>query len=387
MKIGIISDLHLGYRQYGLKDRENDFYTQYKKCIKTIVEEECDYAIFAGDIFDTHKPSPVAINIFGTGLSLLNKNNISVFNIVGNHTQLQVKDYFEPDKLFLGKYDYHILSEEYTFTNNGLFICGLPYYANHSLDKLKEQISILNNEAAQHKCSILVLHQEFQEYCGFTGAHLSINDIDISNFDVVICGHIHSRDIDTIDDLLYIQPGSIERMNMTESEDEKKMGKGVTILEINDDYQCFTNFIRIECPRKIFSEKIIVSDDIDITNASFQNILDKLDDEESIVSMKVYDEYGYLELCKDWSSRISDATLMARMTYYNEQEMNIANVDNIDHGLTPLGALKHAVSDWDSDKQDLAIDLFLKLSSDDKEVVVSAAKLTSDYLEKHYDNL
>ena len=72
MKIGIISDLHLGYRQYGLKDRENDFYTQYKKCIKTIVEEECDYAIFAGDIFDTHKPSTVAINIFGTGLSLLN---------------------------------------------------------------------------------------------------------------------------------------------------------------------------------------------------------------------------------------------------------------------------------------------------------------------------
>ena len=29
MKIGILSDLHLGYRQYGSVDREEDFYQQF----------------------------------------------------------------------------------------------------------------------------------------------------------------------------------------------------------------------------------------------------------------------------------------------------------------------------------------------------------------------
>ena len=223
-KIGIISDLHLNYRQYGLKDREEDFYYQYHLCITECIEKKCDIVIMAGDIFDNHNPSPKAIDVFEQGLNNLNKNGITVLNIVGNHTQLQVKDHFPPDSLFKQKYDYCLLDSKHLFKDDNLFICGLPYYANHSLEKLKKHIVSFNEMASEYDVSILVLHQEFQEYCGFTGAHMSINDIKIDNFDFVICGHIHSRIIDKINDkTTYIQPGSIERMNSKEALDEEKV--------------------------------------------------------------------------------------------------------------------------------------------------------------------
>lgn len=257
MKIGVMSDLHLGYRQYGLIDREEDFYKQYELCILQCIAYECDIVIIAGDIFDTHKPSPKSIHVFEAGIKALNKNEIIVLNIVGNHTQLQVKDHFSPDKLFEDKYEYFLLDEGFAFNKN-IFICGLPYYANHSLDKLKKHIAKYNEIAKDQKFSILVLHQEFQEYCGFTGAHMSINDIEIDNFDYVICGHIHSRVIDMHGKVAFIQPGSIERMNTKEAQDEVENGKGITIIEIDDTDpdSNYTDFVRIENFRKIFSEEV-----------------------------------------------------------------------------------------------------------------------------------
>ena len=41
-RIGIISDLHLNYRQYGLKDREEDFYKQYHSVILECINYDCD---------------------------------------------------------------------------------------------------------------------------------------------------------------------------------------------------------------------------------------------------------------------------------------------------------------------------------------------------------
>lgn len=385
MNIGIISDLHLGYRQYGLKDREHDFYDQYLKCIQAIVDNDCEIAIFAGDIFDTHKPSPLAINKFAEGLSILNKHNIHVVGIIGNHTQLQVKDHFEPDRLFEDKYNYDILDETHSYTHNDVCIYGLPFYPNHSLDQFKKCVSKLN-ESAQPECkNILVLHQEFQEFCGFTGAHMSIYDLDIDNFDCIICGHIHSRIEKELDNCLFIQPGSIERMNTQEAQNESEVGKGVTILHISDEIS--TTFVRIPNFRKIFLEEIVVSDDLQDLIKGFESIQDCIGQiSQSIVSCKIYDRTGQIDssIYKDWEQKLSDQTLMFRLSYYNENEGNIAFFDKTDENLTPLGGLKKAVKDWSDEKKDLAVDLFYKLSSKDKEVVESAHITVDDFFKKNY---
>ena len=58
MNIAIIGDLHLGYRQYGLDEREQDFYRRWNQIIDDIIaRRNIDVILQLGDIFDTHIPN------------------------------------------------------------------------------------------------------------------------------------------------------------------------------------------------------------------------------------------------------------------------------------------------------------------------------------------
>ena len=60
MNIAIIGDLHLGYRQYGLDERERDFYQRWGQIIDDIISRKnIDIVLQLGDIFDTHIPSSI----------------------------------------------------------------------------------------------------------------------------------------------------------------------------------------------------------------------------------------------------------------------------------------------------------------------------------------
>ena len=199
MKIGIISDLHLGKRNYGIIELENDFYIQYHKNIQELIKNKVNTVIIAGDIFDTPKPSALAISQFQEGIRQLNQKNINVLNIIGNHTMLQTPHHVPADELFTNEFDYQLLNENNKYIQDDIAIVGLPYHNNNKLSELKEKIHKLAKEIKNYRLKILVLHQEFQEYCGFSGAKLSIHDIPVQEFDIIICGHIHERKSTLID--------------------------------------------------------------------------------------------------------------------------------------------------------------------------------------------
>jgi len=69
MRFAHLADSHLGYRQYGLLERENDFYEVFDKTIDKIIESDVDFVIHSGDLFEIAKPSPEAI--FGFQQSFL----------------------------------------------------------------------------------------------------------------------------------------------------------------------------------------------------------------------------------------------------------------------------------------------------------------------------
>ena len=52
MKFAHLADTHLGYRQFGLLEREKDFYEVFDKIIDKIIEEKVDFVIHSGDLFD-----------------------------------------------------------------------------------------------------------------------------------------------------------------------------------------------------------------------------------------------------------------------------------------------------------------------------------------------
>ena len=43
MRFAHLSDTHLGYRQYGLIDREKDFYDAFERIVDKIIELDSEY--------------------------------------------------------------------------------------------------------------------------------------------------------------------------------------------------------------------------------------------------------------------------------------------------------------------------------------------------------
>lgn len=50
MKFAHLSDTHLGYRQYGLIEREDDFYNVFNEIVDKIIDERVDFVIHSGDL-------------------------------------------------------------------------------------------------------------------------------------------------------------------------------------------------------------------------------------------------------------------------------------------------------------------------------------------------
>ena len=387
MKIGIISDLHLGKRNYGIIELENDFYTQYHKNIQELIKNKVNTVIIAGDIFDTPKPSALAISQFQEGIRQLNKKNINVLNIIGNHTMLQTPHHVPADELFTNEFDYQLLNENNKYIQDDIAIVGLPYHNNNKLPELKEKIHKLAKEIKNYRLKILVLHQEFQEYCGFAGAKLSIHDIPVQEFDIIICGHIHERKSTLIDGTktFYIQPGSIERLNSSEALNEFYNGKGITIIDTrkNLDILSREKIINIPPERKYLIREYAFTKENNGKDiiATFDTLKRKLQslDLKPVVFLTIEDETNSYNLITEQVDRINDDSLMTKFTYYDLNSQDTSYLKDYQDKELPSAreALKEAIkSDGldesvldlydsavspDDDLQKVADDLFKKL--------------------------
>ncbi len=92
MKIIHFSDTHLGFSDLditnaeGVNQREADFYEAFKDVIDAIILAMPDYVIHTGDLFHRASPSNRAITFALTQLKRLEKLNIPLIIIAGNHS-------------------------------------------------------------------------------------------------------------------------------------------------------------------------------------------------------------------------------------------------------------------------------------------------------------
>ena len=56
-----VADIHLGYRQYGLAEREDDIYRDAWETVDIAIREHVDAVLISGDLFDQPKPPIRAI--------------------------------------------------------------------------------------------------------------------------------------------------------------------------------------------------------------------------------------------------------------------------------------------------------------------------------------
>ncbi len=228
-----IADTHLGYRQYNLDIREEDFYSTFHQAVDTIAER-CDFVIHSGDLFDDPRPHVKAIVEVRDALEKLEDRNIPFFCIAGNHDILLRKGAVPPHRIFK---NVEFLTPKNPWREyEGIFIAGLPYYSKIHINALKERLKEIVKESKGFDKKIIMLHQGIDKYFGLE-YELKIGDIP-EGFDYYALGHIHSRIVDTIDGtkdgatLSY--PGSTDMWRVDELKDFEKNGKGFNIVDTSD---------------------------------------------------------------------------------------------------------------------------------------------------------
>ena len=97
MKLVHFSDTHLGFNdldivsEYGINQREADFYDAFSQVIDKILNIKPDYAVHTGDLFHRPHPSNRAISFCLSQLKRLSAAKIKTVIIAGNHSTPRTK--------------------------------------------------------------------------------------------------------------------------------------------------------------------------------------------------------------------------------------------------------------------------------------------------------
>lgn len=79
------ADIHLGFEQYSLPARENDFAQAYLDMVQHAIDVQADFVIIAGDLFHKANADAWTLKQATHGLTLLREKKIPVIAIEGNH--------------------------------------------------------------------------------------------------------------------------------------------------------------------------------------------------------------------------------------------------------------------------------------------------------------
>ena len=381
MKIGILSDLHLGHRQYGLVERENDFYTHFHKCCFILNELSVDVIIIAGDIFDKPNPSPFSMHHYIEGIKSLNAKYIVA--IKGNHTMLQRKNHYSVDRFFFENIvdGYYLLEDDnILIEENGekIRIDGITYRPDSQLDDFIDMQKRMSNMVVDNDVyRILITHQAYSEFCGFSNVSLSIDDIDLAHYDIIINGHIHSHMVIKHQDTVFLQPGSIERLSIAEAIDEEKNGKGVWVLDTKENN---LSFHPVELERKFFhgDKTITTKQELDDLFNEFKQKFQE-EKEKPIIAYNYYDSIENPQLIRDMITSLSDYVLRDNSNIYTNDFEDVV-VEITDSEIPTIVQALGMVDDLDDDEKKLSIDIYNNLKNEKQDI----SNLLENFRKKRY---
>src|SRR5690349_13090953 len=92
MLVAHISDLHLGYSQFNLEEREEDVYQTFAEAVDISIKEGAKLVLLAGDIFHTPRPTGKAVITLANALKKLKEKQIPAAFVLGEHDISRMRD-------------------------------------------------------------------------------------------------------------------------------------------------------------------------------------------------------------------------------------------------------------------------------------------------------
>lgn len=380
VKIAHLADTHLGYRQYGLLEREDDFYDTFKKIIDDIIERNVDYVIHSGDLFEQPKPPIKALLVAQESFTKLMENNIEVYVIAGNHDILQRRNTSLPQELYENE-NFHIISTKNNqfILKEDIYLTGLPYIHKAHEDVVKEKLEELAVETKEHRHSILMLHGGITKFFGFE-CEFELDTIP-EGFDYYALGHIHERKLDKFHNGILCYPGSTEIKNKGEIKEYEEKDKGYTLVSIDDEIKA--EYINIEIERKFIVEDIKyyeLDERIDeLINRINTEILSKTTKKPILILTIKEGNFETSEVSGKIYEKLENLALSIRLSYEpTETDVN-TDPENL---LSPIQALKERIkNELDENLENMGVELYKSLH---KQNIEESKEIADTYFKKIY---
>ncbi|MCL2156694.1 MAG: DNA repair exonuclease [Methanobrevibacter sp.] len=378
MKFAHLADTHLGYRQYGLIEREEDFYHVFEDIVDKIIVESPDFVIHSGDLFEFSKPSPNALLVFQEQFLKLKDNGIPVYAIAGNHDILMRKNAIPPQVLYK-KLGLNLISPKKPYyIYDDVFIGGTPYHSKLQVDSLKNRLNELSKEAENYSKKILVIHQGIDKYLPWE-YELELTDIP-KNFDYYGCGHVHTRVIDDFAGAKLVYPGSTEIWKSSELKDFVTKKKGFYMVEMTNDH------VKVE-PHNIDPQREFIIQKIQYPNfdSEIQNLksyISKLKN-KPIVNLTVESgNFNRGDIYEIINQELFENSLKVRTVFKSEDILNDEKLIEDVTSLDPRKLLAERLKDFDNeDIVKLAIELLDNLSNEKLE---ESEKISNKFFTEYF---
>lgn len=202
-KIALVSDVHLGTRQYGLKERYEDFIASFRSIGDRIVDMKPDAFVIGGDLFDSPRPDARSVYEAKRVVEKVSRAGVEVYGIDGNHDLA--------DGYWLATIGAEeVLPYEATeIGSSGVTMCGIHYRNGRDMiEKIEDMID------KGVRADILVAHFALAEMNGGGSADTGVQELspllDQLGVKAVLMGHVHIPQCNRWNGVLYVNPGSTE---------------------------------------------------------------------------------------------------------------------------------------------------------------------------------
>lgn len=376
-----MADTHLGYRQYGLSERENDFLNVFNNAINEIINERPDFIIHSGDLFEYSRPPTKALLTAQAGISHLKNEKIPIYAIAGNHDIVMKKNSIPPQILYKD-FGLKIISPKNPyFIEKDVFIGGAPYSSSYTSKHLVERLENIEKISSDYKKTILVLHQGIDRYIPYE-YEIKIGEVP-QTFNYCAFGHIHERIVDDFGEGKLAYPGSTEIWRSNEVEGYKKNGKGFYLVDISGDLPEIEK-IDIKLPREFLKETIQyiqLKEEIIRIN----NFIMKLKEKPLLNITVTGGNFSRSEVYEIINQAFSNNCLSVRSKYLPDiidENLNINNMEKDTFNIKRI--IKEHLKDFNNEKvSNLAIELYKEMSEGNFD---KAKDMTKKFYEELNDN-
>ena len=247
------ADLHLGYAQYGLEARRQDFDNAFRELVDRTLELKADFMIIAGDLFHQARPSNVTLENTIRSFKRLKDAGIPVLTVDGSHDSAP--------NIITGTILYPLDSAgliHHLPRHNGAcwrkpdncYVYGIPNFHNkHKTQEALPKFIAENTPTVQKGIfNILVFHGALDLPSvkpPYIEAELSPDQLP-SDFNYYAAGHVHERYQENFKGGLLVYSGCTETADYREA----KYPKGFMHVKVNEKCEVDVQPIELQSARK-----------------------------------------------------------------------------------------------------------------------------------------